>query len=150
VDANIKLEEDAAEGDDDCSEQGFINASQLNPIQLDKAEKAELRKKRAELAALGEWTHINGLRRHVRHDVHDDVLRRILYFAGDDDMDQVNPQSRLDSLLTLVDLENVAAMDEKHSLPSVRDVPGGTVCFLFEKISTSSLDEAGTKAGQRA
>lgn len=64
-------------------------------------------------------------------------------------MDQVDPpesQSRLGALLTLVDLENVAAVDEKHSLPSVRDVPGGTVC-LFEKISTSSLDEAGTKAG---
>lgn len=60
----------------------------------------------------------------------------------------VKPQPRLDSLLTSVDLENIAAMDEKQTLPSVRDVPGGTVSFLFEKTSRTNLDDAGDGAGQ--
>lgn len=30
-------------GTNDCSEQGFINASQVNPVQLDKAEKAVIK-----------------------------------------------------------------------------------------------------------
>ncbi|KAN0090963.1 P-loop containing nucleoside triphosphate hydrolase protein [Tylopilus felleus] len=136
---NIELEEG---DDDDCSEQGFISASQLDPIQLDMAGKAELRKKRAQLAALGEWTHISCLRRDTRHDVHDEILRRLLYFANDDreQVEPAKPQSGLDSLLASVDLENIVAMDEKQRLLSVRDVPGGTVSFLFEKISTSALD----------
>lgn len=71
----------------------------------------------------------------------------------DDDTDQVEPakpQSRLDSLLASVDIENIVAMDEKQPLLSVQDVPGGTVSFLFEKISTTSLDDVGDRAGQPA
>ena len=65
-----------------------------------------------------------------------------------DQAEPAKPQPRLDSLLTSVDLENIVAMDEKRPLPSVRDVPGGTVSFLFEKISTTSLDDVGDRAGQ--
>ena len=43
IDTSIKAEEASAEGDSDCSEQGFINASQLDPVQLDKAEKAVIK-----------------------------------------------------------------------------------------------------------
>ncbi|KAF8557976.1 hypothetical protein OG21DRAFT_1494290 [Imleria badia] len=150
IDTGIKLEE---AGDDDCSEQGFINASQLDPVQVDKAEAAEIRKKRVELAALGEWTHINCLQHDIQYDVHDEILRRLLYFANDDDVNQVEPaktQPRLDSLLASVDLDNVVAMDEKQPLLSVRDVPGGTISFLFEKISTTNLDDAGDRPGPSA
>ncbi|KAF8441415.1 P-loop containing nucleoside triphosphate hydrolase protein [Boletus edulis BED1] len=146
IDTSIKLEE--AE-DDDCSEHGFINASQLDPVHLDKAEKAELRKKRIALAALGEWTHINCLRCHTHNDVHDEILRRLLYFANENDkVDRIGsakPQSRPDSLLASIDLENIVEMDEKQSSLSVGDVPGGTISFLFEKISTSSLDDVNDK-----
>lgn len=71
----------------------------------------------------------------------------------DDDMDHAEPakpQSRLDSILTFVDLENIVAMDEKRPSPSVRDVPGGTISFLFEKMSTAGLDDVGNRVGQPA
>lgn len=61
-----------------------------------------------------------------------------------DQVEQTKPQSRLGSS---VDLENVVAMDENQPLPSVRDVPGGTISFLFEKISTS-LDNVGDGTSQ--
>jgi DNA repair and recombination protein RAD54B len=67
-----------------------------------------------------------------------------------DQVEQAKPRSRVDSLLSSVDLENIVALDEKQPLLSVRDVPGGTVSFLFEKISTTSLDGVGDKAGQTA
>lgn len=67
-----------------------------------------------------------------------------------DQVEQAKPRSRVDSLLASVDLENIVAMDEKQPLLSVRDVPGGTVSFLFEKISTTSLDDVGDRAGQTA
>ncbi|KAG6378110.1 P-loop containing nucleoside triphosphate hydrolase protein [Boletus reticuloceps] len=145
IDTSIKLEE----AEDDNSEHGFINASQLDPVHLDKAEKAEFRKKRIALAALGEWTHINCLRSHTHNDVHDEILRRLLYFANENDnVDRIGsakPQSRPDSLLASVDFENIVEMDEKQSSLSVGDVPGGTISFLFEKISTSSLDDVNDK-----
>ncbi|KAG9316430.1 P-loop containing nucleoside triphosphate hydrolase protein [Chiua virens] len=150
---NVELDGAAAEGDEDRSEKGFIHASQFDPVQFDKAEKAELRKKRVELAALGEWTHINCLRRHIQDQIHDDILRRLLYFADDDDdmggVEPAKPQPRSDSLLTAVDLDHIVAMDGKESLPSVRDVPGGTVSFLFEKTSTTRLEDVGDDAGQQ-
>lgn len=65
-------------------------------------------------------------------------------------MDQVKPakpQSRVGSLLASADLENVVAMDGNQPLLSVRDVPGGTVSFLFEKISKTSLDDVDDKTG---
>jgi DNA repair and recombination protein RAD54B len=67
-----------------------------------------------------------------------------------DQVEQAKPRSRVDSLLSSVDLENIVALDEKQPLLSVRDVPGGTVSFLFEKISTTSLGGVGDKAGQTA
>ena len=70
----------------------------------------------------------------------------------DEDGDQAEPakpQCRLDSLLASVDLENIVAMDEKQSTPSVQDVPGGAISFVFEKISTS-LGDVGNGAGQPA
>ncbi|KAH7888361.1 P-loop containing nucleoside triphosphate hydrolase protein [Phlebopus sp. FC_14] len=129
--------------DDDSLEHGFIIASQVNANHLDKTDKTDLKKKKAQLAALGEWTHINCLRSLAREDIHDDVLRRLLYFSEIPEEDDVitESKSRLNSLLSAVDLDNIAAMDDTKLLLSVRDVPGGTISFLFEKTSTSSSDD---------
>ncbi|KAH7920920.1 hypothetical protein BV22DRAFT_1020349 [Leucogyrophana mollusca] len=135
---------DEQDDDDSDSEFGFVNASQVKPQKADKVDKAYLAKKRDELAALGEWTHINCLRPLARDDVHDDVLRRLLYSAvTDEDEDEVTdeaPKSRLNSLLSAVDLDNITAMSKERPQLSVRDVPGGTVSFLFEKSSTSKMN----------
>ena len=65
-----------------------------------------------------------------------------------DEDEQAKPQSKPDSLLASVDLENIKAMEQP--LLSVRDVPGGTISFLFEKISTTSLDDSDDRVAQPA
>ncbi|KAF9222619.1 hypothetical protein BS17DRAFT_802837 [Gyrodon lividus] len=154
VDTNAE-EEDATGGDGDSSENGFVIASQLSADRLDKVDKTELKKKKAELAALGEWTHINCLRRLARNDVRDNVLRRLLHLAdtSEDEAMEAEPEEskpRLGSLLSAVDLDNISAMDDTQPLPSVCDVPGGTISFLFEKISTTNLDTEDDAADQPA
>lgn len=121
----------------------FMVASQITESYLDQMDKADIQKKRAGLAALGEWTHINGLRRVADGGIQDNVLRRLLHCAaptgGDEsDLEENTAGSRLNKLLAASDLDNIMAVD--GAPPSVRDVPGGTISFLFEKVSNSNLD----------
>jgi DNA repair and recombination protein RAD54B len=107
-----------------------------------------MKKKQAELASLGEWTHINCLRRLASDNIHDAILRHlVLPSVSDDKEDLGQPKSRLDSLLSAVDLDNITAMDEATQPLSVRDVPGGTISFLFEKTSVSTLEENDVEEG---
>ncbi|KAF9245007.1 P-loop containing nucleoside triphosphate hydrolase protein [Melanogaster broomeanus] len=99
------------------------------------------------LAALGEWTHINCLRRLARNDVHDDVPAAVPSLRGrcgrtkTSNLSQQSQKSRLESSLSAVGLDNISSMDDMTPLLSVRDVPGGTISFLFEKVSTTNLDD---------
>jgi DNA repair and recombination protein RAD54B len=97
-----------------------------------------LQKKKAGLAALGEWTHINCLRSTARDDIQDDILRKLIQSTDPTRKPSKQPKSRLDSLLSAIDLENIVAKDEVWT---VRDVPGGTVSFLFEKTSLTGSEE---------
>jgi len=110
-----------------------------------------MKKKQAELASLGEWTHINCLQRLTGDNIHDDILRRlVLPCAGEseEEKDLTRPKSRpFDSPLSAVDLDNIADMGEATQILSVRDVPDGTISFLFEKTSVSSLTENDVKEG---
>jgi DNA repair and recombination protein RAD54B len=104
-----------------------------------------LKKKKAELAALGEWTHVNCLRPDAAERVHDDILRKLLFKLSSTrgrSEDQVGNSSknRLSSLLDAVDLDNISRMETNLDL-AVNDVPGGTVSFLFEKGTSMSKDE---------
>jgi len=45
----------------------------------------------------------------------------------------------LEAILSAVDIEAIRAMDKQRS---VRDVPGGTISFLFEKCSKTILDNS--------
>jgi DNA repair and recombination protein RAD54B len=104
-----------------------------------------LKKKKAELAALGEWTHINCLRPDAAEHVHDDTLRKLLFQSASSHgrpEDQVGNSSknRLSSLLDAVDLDNISRMGTSPD-PTVNDVPGGTVSFLFEKGTSMSKNE---------
>jgi DNA repair and recombination protein RAD54B len=99
-----------------------------------------LKKKKADLAALGEWTHIDCLRIGAKNNIQDGILQRLIH-DGDAATDKAKPnRSRLDSLLSMVDLDNPAIFNEDASRMSVRDVPGGTLSFLFEKVSESPMD----------
>jgi len=148
--------------DDDLSDIGFVNASQVKPSRIEKMDRTVrdksdvrllrkniehslqyMKKKQAELASLGEWTHINCLRSLMSHNIHDDILRHLILPSAHEPEETglSQPKSRIDSLLSAADIDNIAALDEDARTLSVRDVPGGTISFLFEKTSISMLDE---------
>jgi DNA repair and recombination protein RAD54B len=154
--ADAALEDDSRLTADTTS--GFVVASQVKIVDSPKLDKAVcallfcvqsrvltyvcyqyLKKKKAELAALGEWTHINCLRPDAGERVHDDILRSLLFRSSSSHKQQVDPvdgssTSRILSLLDAVDLDNIEDL-------TVKDVPGGTVSFLFEKGTSLSRDE---------
>ena len=104
-----------------------------------------MKKKKAELAALGEWTHINCLKPDAGERVHDNILRGLLYqspFSQGEQVDQAATlqKSRISSLLDAVDLDNISCLRATPEL-TVNDVPGGTVSFLFEKGNSMLKDE---------
>lgn len=103
-------------------------------------------RKKAELASLGQWTHLNCLRTDARDNVQDDVLRRLIYVPEKSVSESKAAAALSGSLLDAVDLDNVLAIeeDEPEGL-SARDVPGGTISFLFEK---TSKDDSLGKAGE--
>ncbi|OAX36093.1 hypothetical protein K503DRAFT_721959 [Rhizopogon vinicolor AM-OR11-026] len=144
---NDKMAENGREdGDDDNDDDassgiGFINASQVKLSHVEKMDRTYMKKKQAELASLGEWTHINCLRCLTSDNIHDDILRHLVPSTNEPEETVSRPKSRIDSLLSAVDLDNIAAMDEATQTLSVRDVPGGTISFLFEKTSVSTLKE---------
>jgi DNA repair and recombination protein RAD54B len=43
------------------------------------------------------------------------------------------------SLLDAVDIDNILAMDDEQPEVGARDVPGGTISFLFERSSEAAL-----------
>jgi len=104
---------------------GFVAASQLDPLQIEQDEKAQM-KKAAALKALTEWTHINCLYPSAVGAVQDDILSQIIALNVEDerlpegDSDDEAPELRK------------AQMDELHD---------GAVTFLFEKRSESKMDE---------
>ena len=88
--------------------------------------------KKAELASLGEWKHINCLKPTANDEVLDDVLRAVLHDCGPKPKSfaSIQGESTMSRLLQATDIENIQAMDR---VLSVGDVPSGTVSFLFER-----------------
>lgn len=122
---------------------GFIAASQVKSVDSQQADKAYLKKKKAELAALGEWTHINCLRPDASERVHDQILCGLLPRSPSPQIPQVAPsgessKSRISTLLNAVDLDNVSRLGSELEID---EVPGGTISFLFEKGTSMAGDE---------
>ncbi|KAF9653003.1 hypothetical protein BDM02DRAFT_3266009 [Thelephora ganbajun] len=104
---------------------GFVTAASLSSEDyVDAVDKSYALRKKAQLAALGEWTHINGLRRGSRDRVQDEVLQSLMY-GFDPERSQ---QSRSDAL---------SAIDSSTTEIPVDQVPGGTVSFIFERFSAT-------------
>lgn len=99
-------------------------------------------KKKAGLASLSEWKHINCLQSEANSSIQDEVLHAVLPECHSDfkPYEERDGRSRTQSLLEAVDLENIQAMDKTFS---VTDFPGGTVSFLFEKSTTDSVSTEG-------
>ncbi|CAK5281379.1 unnamed protein product [Mycena citricolor] len=108
-----------AESDSDVESKGFVNASCIQPEDMTKMDRAYLEKKRAGLAALGQWKHINCLLPNIQQEIHDPVLRKLIFV----------PPRAADARSPLV-----AAL---NSMVTIGDLPGGSISFLFEKNSTA-------------
>lgn len=96
-----------------------------------------LKQKRAQLAALGEWTHINCLQAGAVDRVEDDMLTHLIYSPEEDTKPPSSaPQSLSEKLLDAAD----KIMSEERYF--ARDnVPGGSISFLFERSTKSSMDD---------
>lgn len=97
-----------------------------------------LQKKKADLAALGEWTHINCLKPSIATHIQDDILRKIVSISTNGTSSKAG-NTELETISSAVDIEAIRAMDKQQS---IRDVPGGTISFLFEKCSKTVLDNS--------
>ncbi|KIY48038.1 hypothetical protein FISHEDRAFT_44019 [Fistulina hepatica ATCC 64428] len=124
----------SADQDSDISDEeqrGFVNAAQVKMSRIQKMDRAYLQKKKAALAALGQWKHINCLSSKPM-DLADEILQQM---AQRGDQAQGNSeQSRLEKLLS-VNLEIVEAMSNPRALP------GGTISFIFEKLNSTHIEE---------
>ncbi|KAG6813679.1 hypothetical protein H0H92_008527 [Tricholoma furcatifolium] len=125
-------------------EQGFVKACDIKPELIDRMDRAYLQKKKAELAALGEWKHINCLRSSTRDEVQDDVLRKLIDFHETMSKDSSSREnSRIEKLLSSIDLHNITALDK---CLKTQEVPGGTISFIFQKSSISAVGPEGDVA----
>jgi len=122
--------------DDPETKAGFIFASDIRIDERDVQDKAYLQKKKAGLAALGEWKHINCLKSSTNEYIRDDILMKL---AGHNV--EVN-DSLKSGLLSGIDVD-AQPMDTQFmdNSQSIRDFPGGTISFLFEKCSKAELDD---------
>ncbi|KAF9484481.1 hypothetical protein BDN70DRAFT_872506 [Pholiota conissans] len=150
-----RCEEDIALGDElgsvieemECQEEmpvriGFVCASDVETESYDPAEKAYLQKKKAGLASLSEWKHINCLKPSAVDLIQDDVLRRIVETSTEEGHTPVElgtDRNRSNVLLTGTDIDGIEAATKGHSTCRF---PGGTVSFLFEKHSKTSLEDS--------
>ncbi|KAJ7782862.1 P-loop containing nucleoside triphosphate hydrolase protein [Mycena metata] len=129
---DASMDSDVEDGDPD--KKGFVNASQVQPEEINKMDKAYLAKKRAGLAALGQWKHINCLLPTARDDIQDHILRKLVFLPeSEKKASSGKSQSQL-----LAALDAAVAMAER----TVSDLPGGSVSFLFEKSSTVALEDS--------
>lgn len=120
-------------------DQGFIKACDVKSEDIDMMDKAYMQKKRAGLAALGEWKHINCLRSSTMDDIQDDVLRAITRKPKARGDNSNHSRTQLAQLLSAVDTGNIEGSDD---ILTVHEVPGGSVSFLFHK-SSSVLELSG-------
>ncbi|KAJ3574655.1 hypothetical protein NP233_g1623 [Leucocoprinus birnbaumii] len=120
--------EDASDEHDDTFQRGFINATQVTSGYLGKLDKAYLEKKKAGLAALEEWKHINCLAATAHENIRDDILRQLVDL--EEDGTGKAPAAQDDSLLSALDLDRLSAAVK---VKPMSEVPGGAITFVFEK-----------------
>ncbi|KAJ7078907.1 SNF2 family N-terminal domain-containing protein [Mycena belliarum] len=118
--------------DSESETKGFV-ISQHSSCHRLTSVRQYLQKKRAGLAALGQWKHINCLSPIARDDIQDQMLRKLVFLPEPDKKAASRPRSQ-----ALAALEAATAM----SRLTVADLPGGSVSFLFEKSSTVNIEQS--------
>ncbi|KAI0677546.1 SNF2 family N-terminal domain-containing protein [Trametes maxima] len=126
--------EEASSDEDEDPLTGFMAASQVKAKHVNKVDRAYMKQKQAQLAALGEWTHINCLRPGAADRVQDDMLTHLIYAPTSPHTPASAPQTSSEQILDAADkimLEEVFITRDK--------VPGGSISFLFERSSKSTV-----------
>jgi DNA repair and recombination protein RAD54B len=128
-----------------------MSASQVSPENINKLDKAvrcniyslnksaELtpflqlaKKKKVELASLGEWTHINCLDSSAQEKIFDEILQDVIAATSSNNtVDQGVPMEPPSDVLP----DGVSG--NARTTKAMEEVPGGTITFVFEKASSS-------------
>ncbi|THV06782.1 hypothetical protein K435DRAFT_834087 [Dendrothele bispora CBS 962.96] len=125
--------------EDEENVKGFIPASQVETVDLTKADREYLKKKKESLSALEEWRHINCLKAEAGKEVQDRILQQLLYIRPKRFFhDQSANQTQLERILAAVDIEAIEALEDL----TVHDVPGGTISFLFQRSSSAVVESS--------
>ncbi|KAI9001004.1 SNF2 family N-terminal domain-containing protein [Trametes punicea] len=133
-----ELEEASSSSDDDEDPiKGFMAASQVKLKDVNKVDKAYMKQKQAQLAALGEWTHINCLRPGAADRVQDDILTHLIYAPHvTSNLSSSTPHTLIERLSDAVD-----SIVSEQACFSRDNIPGGSISFLFERSSKSIIPD---------
>ncbi|OJT03757.1 DNA repair and recombination protein RDH54 [Trametes pubescens] len=131
-----EMDEASSSDEDEDPVKGFMAASQVTTKDVNKMDKAYMKQKRAQLAALGEWTHINCLRPGAAEKVQDDMLTHLIYSLPKPASTSSAPQTMTAKLLDAVD-----RIADEEAFFQRDKIPGGSVSFLFERSSKLTLQE---------
>ena len=122
---------------------GFISGTQVDVDKLSNAVREdlpghqlltilkEMRKKRDALSSLADWAHINCMKSTARDLIQDNVLRGLVYSPRG--VDSSPPIDEDEHLWNDIDDDTPPVQPDLD----VKDVPGGTITYVFERFSTN-------------
>ncbi|PVF93834.1 hypothetical protein CPB86DRAFT_85171 [Serendipita vermifera] len=125
------------DSDDEELEMGFVRGTQVNP---DKLSKKEMRQRREALSSLSEWRHIDCTMSTAAGLLQDSVLRALMVKPSGN-ITGNNKSENSDELWDAFDYDDGTedgALAKPNAI-SVRDLPGGSVTFTFERVSKTDL-----------
>ncbi|KAG8756642.1 helicase [Serendipita sp. 396] len=113
--------------EEDEDEVGFVRGTQID---VDKISKKEIRKKHEALSSLAEWTHVNCMRQSAVSLIQDRLLRSLVHTPRGGESKSLDDEF-------FWDVDEKGPSEEEET--PVRDVPGGTMTFIFERVSKTGL-----------
>ncbi|KAG8843774.1 helicase [Tulasnella sp. 330] len=147
-DAREMNEDDETESDlEDELQKGFVMASSVD---VEKEEKKIRKKKRGDLAALEEWSHVNCLQSSAQEYIKDAMLQKLLHHpistSAETDENIIDNSSEVEVNSDLGDPTQQKRKSTKDlGEDDMENLPGGTVTFVFER--KSKMEEPGTDGG---
>ncbi|KAG9010829.1 helicase [Tulasnella sp. JGI-2019a] len=126
---------------DDKIEKGFVVASDID---TEKQEKKIRKKKRGDLAALEDWSHVDCLQSSAQEYIKDALLQRLLHDPKSSSINGADSEPEVDVCSDDDSIQHGASMlgsrKKASSSDSMQDLPGGTITFIFER-KTKQADE---------
>lgn len=98
----------------------------------------EIRRNKEALSSLSEWTHIPALRASSVNLIKDSILRQLVHTTPSTASKGQVLDPETDDLWNSFDDNEFEASAEQET--PVQDVPGGTMTFVFERVSKTNLE----------